>query len=53
VSLPNNDVMLVLGGYALDGVTIIDSTERSAAVPLAPARRPARDAAGAKDVPLI
>lgn len=43
--------MLVLGGYAQDGATIIDSSEHSKAVPFAPPR--ARDSARAgKDVPL-
>jgi hypothetical protein len=31
-------MMLVLGGYALDGATIIDSTERSKATPRRAAR---------------
>ena len=54
VSRPNGDQMLVVGGYAQDGATVLDSSERSKATPplAPPVRRDGASAHSVKDVPL-
>lgn len=53
VSQQNGAMMLVLGGYAMDGATVIDSSEHSKATLLAPPLRTGgASARPAQDVPL-